>query len=299
MDTENRNHDSGPPPGTDARASQPVAPEEQVPKSKAKRSNPVARWLRRVYRTIPQDKNGRLLWGRWLWRLTWKAGLYFFGITAALVLLYSFLPVPLTPLMVIRTAQQAGDAGRDVRLYKDWTALQNISPQLQLAVVCAEDQLFLEHQGFDLEAIEKAYKHNQKSKRKRGASTISQQTAKNVFLWPGRSWVRKGLEVYFTFLIELAWSKKRIMTNYLNVIEFGDGIYGAEAAAHYYFHKPAKNLNREEAALLAAVLPNPLRYSVAKPTAYVRQRQQWIMRQMRAWGGKIDYDAPNTPSAEE
>jgi monofunctional biosynthetic peptidoglycan transglycosylase len=258
-------------------------------------SNIFARTLRRWYRSIPQDEQGRLLWGRWLGRLFLKASLWFFGISVGLVVLYSFLPVPFTPLMLIRCGQQATDTQRDVRLYKDWQRLQNISPQLQLAVVCAEDQLFLEHSGFDLEAIEKAYSNNQKSKRVRGASTISQQTAKNVFLWPARSWLRKGLEVYFTFLVELVWSKKRIMTNYLNVIEFGDGIYGAEAAAHHYFAKSAKNLNREEAAMLAAVLPNPLKYSVKNPSTYVRQRQQWILRQMRMWGGKIDYEKPNTP----
>jgi monofunctional biosynthetic peptidoglycan transglycosylase len=153
----------------------------------------------------------------------------------------------------------------------------------------------LEHEGFDFEAIEKAYKHNKTHKRKRGASTISQQTAKNVFLWPARSWMRKGLEVYFTFLIEVLWSKERIMTVYLNIIEFGDGIYGAEAAAQHYYGVSAQKLNRDQAAMLAAVLPAPLRYSVKNPQNNVRERQRWILSQMRMWGGRIDYDEPNTP----
>ncbi len=221
--------------------------------------------------------------------------LWFFGITIGLTILYRFLPVPFTPLMIIRSFQQAADSNRDFRWEKDWVSFDNISPRLQLAVVCAEDQEFLEHIGFDFEAIEKAMEHNQKSKRTRGASTISQQTAKNVFLWPSRSWIRKGLEVYFTFLIEMIWSKERIMTAYLNVIEFGDGVYGAEAAAQRFFGKSAKNLNAAEAALMASVLPNPIKRSVAKPSRQVRQRQRWVLSQMRMWGGKIDYDEPNTP----
>ncbi|MCY7328620.1 MAG: monofunctional biosynthetic peptidoglycan transglycosylase, partial [Saprospiraceae bacterium] len=156
-----------------------------------------------------------------------------------------------------------------------------------------------EHNGFDLDAIEKAYNYNLNHERKRGASTISQQTAKNVFLWPSRSWLRKGFEIYFTFLIEMFWSKERIMTAYLNVIEFGDGIYGAEAAAQHFFHKNAKKLTREEAAVMAAVLPNPLVYSATNPPRNVRDKQQFILRQMRMWGGKLDYDNPNTPKKSE
>lgn len=254
-----------------------------------------ARILRSWYRGIPKDENGSLLWARYMRRLALRLTLWFFGLSIGLTALYSFIPVPFTLLMVQRTVEQMFDSGRDVRWEKDWVSLSEISPYLQLAVVCAEDQEFLEHEGFDFKAIEKAYKHNQKSTRKRGASTISQQTAKNVFLWPSRSWLRKGLEVYFTFLIETLWSKERIMTAYLNVIEYGDGIYGAEAAARHYFHKSAKDLNRKEAALLAAVLPNPLVYSVANPQPNVRERQNWIVRQMRYWGGKLDYEDPNTP----
>lgn len=197
--------------------------------------------------------------------------------------------------MVQRTWEQAWDSERDVRIDNYWVSFRELSPHLQLAVVCAEDQDFLEHEGFDFEAIEKAYKFNKTHKRKRGASTISQQTAKNVFLWPSRSWFRKGLEVYFTFLIETVWSKERIMSSYLNIIEFGDGIYGAEAAAQHFFKKSAKNLNRQEAALMAACLPNPLIYKIDQPSGEVRRRQQWILSQMRMWGGKIDYEDPNTP----
>ncbi len=235
---------------------------------------------------------------RWLLyfrRALARLAFWFLAITVGGVILYRFVPVWITPLMIIRTVQQATDYQRTVRWQQDWVPFEQLSPYLQLAVVCAEDQAFLEHWGFDFQAIEKAIEHNRKSRRLRGASTISQQTAKNVFLWPGRSWIRKGLEVYFTFLIETLWSKERIMTVYLNVIEFGDGIYGAEAAAKHFFNKPARRLNREEAALLAAVLPNPLKRNAARPTALVRNRQQWILSQMRMWGGTINYEEPNTP----
>jgi monofunctional biosynthetic peptidoglycan transglycosylase len=251
--------------------------------------------LRRWYRNIPKDEQGSPRWGLYVRRLVFRLALWFFGVTIGLVLLYAVLPVPVTPLMLQRCWEQSRDDSREVRLKHDWVPFKEISPHLQLAVVCAEDQTFLEHVGFDFEAIEKAYEHNKKSKRKRGASTISQQTAKNAFLWPSRSWLRKGLEVYFTFLIETIWSKKRIMAVYLNSIEFGDGIYGAEAAARHFFGKSARELNRQESALLASVLPNPLKYRVDAPSANVRQRQQWVIGQMRMWGGKIDYEEPNTP----
>ncbi|MBK6930687.1 MAG: monofunctional biosynthetic peptidoglycan transglycosylase [Saprospirales bacterium] len=234
-------------------------------------------------------------WGLYFRRLVIRLVLWFFGLTIGFTILYRFLPVPLTPLMVVRSIEQSGNPERKVRCDKDWVPFSQLSPKLQLAVVCAEDQEFLEHEGFDFSAIEKAYKYNKTHRRKRGASTISQQTAKNVFLWPSRSWIRKGLEVYFTFLIEVLWSKERIMTVYLNVIEFGDGIYGAEAASRHFFKKSAKDLSTQEAALMASVLPNPLKRSVAKPNNLVRQRQRWIISQMRMWGGKIDFEDPNTP----
>jgi monofunctional biosynthetic peptidoglycan transglycosylase len=251
--------------------------------------------LKRWYDRLPRREEGQVRWLLYFRRALARLAFWFLAITVGGVILYRFVPVWITPLMIIRTVQQATDHRRTVRWQQDWVPFEHLSPYLQLAVVCAEDQAFLEHWGFDFQAIEKAIEHNRKSRRLRGASTISQQTAKNVFLWPGRSWIRKGLEVYFTFLIETLWSKERIMTVYLNVIEFGDGIYGAEAAAKHFFNKPARRLNREEAALLAAVLPNPLKRNAARPTALVRNRQQWILSQMRMWGGTINYEEPNTP----
>ena len=166
----------------------------------------------------------------------------------------------------------------------DWVSLDEISPNMQLAVIAAEDQKFPHHWGFDFEAIQKAFKFNEKSRRTRGASTISQQTAKNLVLWHGQSWFRKGLEVPTTALMEIFWSKERILEVYLNIAEFGNGIFGVEAASRYYFKKSAKNLTQSEAALLAAVLPNPIIYKVNKPSALVRQKQSWIMRQMNGLG---------------
>lgn len=216
-----------------------------------------------------------------LWRILWKTMLWFFGLSILSVILFRFIPVPFTPLMIIRSCEQLSD-GEDIKLKKDWVSRNEISPHLSLAVVASEDQRFPDHFGFDFDAIEKAVEHNQKKKKRtvRGASTISQQTAKNVFLWPGRSWFRKGLEVYFTLLIELFWSKERILEVYLNVIETGNGIYGAEASARHYFNKPAKKLTRHEAALIAAVLPAPRKWSVTKPSSAVLRRQAWIVRNM-------------------
>lgn len=223
-----------------------------------------------------------------LWRFTWKLMLGFFVLSISSVLLFRWIPVPVTPLMLIRCVQQKMD-GKPITLKKSWEPLDKLAPDLQLAVVCSEDQNFLRHHGFDYEAIEKALDYNDNHKRKRGASTISQQTAKNVFLWPGRSWVRKGLEVYFTFLIECCWNKERIMTVYLNVIEMGDGIYGAEAASKECFHKTAHTLNKSECATIAAVLPNPLKFNAAHPDAYIQARRMWILNQMGLWGGVLNY----------
>jgi monofunctional biosynthetic peptidoglycan transglycosylase len=191
--------------------------------------------------------------------------------------------------MIIRCAQQKSE-GKDMTLKHDWVSIEEISPKLQLAVVCSEDQNYLKHYGFDFAAIEKAMSFNEKGKKIRGASTISQQTAKNVFLWPGRSYVRKGFEAYFTLLIETFWSKERIMEVYLNSIEMGRGIYGAEAAARYWFHKPAKALSKDESAALAAILPNPLKYVANPPSPYVEKRKGWIKKQMSFWGNQLDYD---------
>ncbi len=185
--------------------------------------------------------------------------------------------------MVIKNIEQAS-TDKETGWKHDWVPIEEISKNLQIAVMCSEDQLFLKHNGFDIKAIEKAYDNNKKGKKIRGASTISQQTAKNVFLWPERSWLRKGLEAYFTFLIELIWSKERIMEVYLNSIEMGPGIYGAEAASLYWFKKSAVNLTKYEAAAIAAILPSPLRYRANPATAYIQGRKSWIVNQMHYFG---------------
>jgi monofunctional biosynthetic peptidoglycan transglycosylase len=207
---------------------------------------------------------------------------WFFILSIVTVIIYRFVPPPFTPLMIIRCTQQLFDKDKHVRLSKDWVSLDEMSPALPLAVMAAEDQRFEEHFGFDFEAIKKAEQYNKlhHGKRVKGASTISQQTAKNVFLIPSRSWVRKGFEVYFTFLIELFWNKHRILEVYLNEIEMGEGIYGAEAAAQEYFHKPAKSLSIRQSALIASVLPNPRKWSPAKPSAFIERKSQRIILYM-------------------
>ncbi len=207
----------------------------------------------------------------------------FFSSTLLLTLVYIFLNPPLTPLMVVRSSSQLFSSEK-VQLSKTWIPIDSISPYLVQAVIASEDNHFQDHWGFDFEAIQKASKLNQKGGKMRGASTISQQTAKNVFLWPDRSWVRKGFEVYFTGMIELCWSKKRIMEVYLNVIEMGDGIYGAEMAAQTFFKKSAKKLNRNEAALIAAVLPNPRKWHPNAPSPYISHKQQRILQAMNKVG---------------
>jgi monofunctional biosynthetic peptidoglycan transglycosylase len=201
------------------------------------------------------------------------------------VLLFRWVNPPSSAFML--QSRLAAWAARDPAYVfrQHWVNLQKISPNLPLAVVASEDQKFPEHHGFDVEAIEKAYALNQHSHRIHGASTISQQVAKNLFLWSGRSYFRKGLEAWFTVLIEGCWPKRRILEVYLNIAEFGSGIYGAEAAAQHFFHKSAARLTRSDAAVLAAVLPSPERYSVAAPSRYVQQRREWIMGQMQALGG--------------
>ncbi|MCB6900948.1 monofunctional biosynthetic peptidoglycan transglycosylase [Hoylesella buccalis] len=194
------------------------------------------------------------------------------------VVAYRFIPVYITPLMVIRCFEKG-----ELKMHHHWVAMDDISRHMPVAVMASEDQRFLLHHGFDYNAIEKAAVHNIKNKtgKKRGASTITQQTAKNVFLWPGRSWVRKGFEVYFTALIELIWSKQRIMEVYLNSIEMGDMIYGVDAVARYHFGKTASDLSRSECALIAATLPNPIRFSSKAPSGYVRLRQRKIEHEMK------------------
>ena len=228
-------------------------------------------------------KNNKSIRSR-IFRFFWKAALWFLGLSLAFVVLFKFVPVPVTPLMIIRLGEQLAD-GKELRLKHDWVSIDEISTHLPLAVVCSEDQNFMNHSGFDIKAIERSIDASKRgSKRLRGASTISQQTAKNVFLWPGRSWVRKGFEVYFTVLIEFAWSKERIMEVYLNSIEMGNGIYGAEAAARHYWETSAQNLTKRQAAAIAAVLPNPRRYSANPPGPYVQSRIGWITAQMNNWG---------------
>ena len=203
------------------------------------------------------------------------------------IALFSILPVPFSAVMLERQigAWLSGDF--HYVAHSDWVGMDEISPWMGLAAIAAEDQKFPEHWGFDVPAIEKALAHNERQEnRVRGASTLSQQTAKNLFLWDGRSWLRKGLEAGLTVGIETVWSKKRILTVYLNIAEFGEGTFGVEAASRRYFHKPASKLTASEAALLAAVLPNPIRFRADAPSGYVRSRQAWILRQMRQLGGE-------------
>ena len=206
----------------------------------------------------------------------------FVASTILSVVALQFVPVYFTPLMFMRCFEQVGE-GKDLKLKHHWVPLDKISPSLPMAVMASEDAKFLQHHGFDFQAIEKAAKRNSKhpEKRRLGASTISQQTAKNVFLWPGRSWVRKGFEVYFTALIELMWSKERIMEVYLNSIEMGDGIYGADAVAKEHFNTDALSLSKAQCALIAATLPNPRKFSSKNPSGYMLKRQARIMREMR------------------
>lgn len=240
----------------------------------------------------------KFLAGMVIWQILKKLIMYFLAITLLLVIIFKWVPVPITPLMVIRCVEQKRD-GKDVKLKNDWEPLSSISNNLQLAVICTEDQNFLIHNGFDFSAIKKAIRENKWKKRKRGASTISQQTAKNLFLWQGRSWIRKGLEVYFTFLIEVFWSKQRIMEVYLNIIEMGDGIYGAEAASQIYFSRSASNLTNKQAAAIAVILPNPRKFSATNPSGYTQKRQRFALRQMRYWGGTLNYERPQKLEEKE
>ena len=206
-------------------------------------------------------------------------GLWIAGIVA-----FSFLPVPFSAVMIERQLGAWFDGDFHYVAHSDWAGMDDISPWMPLAVIASEDQKFPSHWGFDVQAIQSVL--DNEDGRLRGASTLSQQTAKNVFLWDGRSWVRKGLEAGLTVGIETVWTKRRILTVYLNVAEFGRGVFGVEEASRRYFHKPASRLTMSEAALLAAVLPNPIRFRADAPSAYVRQRQQWILRQMRQLGGE-------------
>lgn len=224
---------------------------------------------------------------RKVFRWIWKATLWFIGLSILSVIIFKWVPVPITPLMITRAVENKLE-GKDALLTHDWVSIENISPNLQKAVIASEDGNFLKHNGFDFKAMQKAFKNNQKGKRLKGGSTISQQTAKNVFLWQGRSYVRKGLEAYFTVLIELIWGKERIMEVYLNSIEMGNGVYGAESAARHWYRKSAVDLTKQEAAGIAAILPNPRKYKATNSSSYINRRKDKIVRVMQHIG-KIDY----------
>ena len=217
---------------------------------------------------------------RFIKKLLLSLVLFFFGSTLLAVVAYRFVPVYVTPLMFIRAVEHA-KTGEQILWKHSWKSLDKISPHMPVAVMASEDQRFLLHHGFDYDAIASAAKRNKEGGKVYGASTISQQTAKNVFLWPGRSWVRKGFEAYFTVLIELFWSKQRIMEVYLNSIETGTSLYGIEAVAQANFGKQASELSRSECALIAATLPNPHRFSSKSPSSYVLLRQRWVQKQMK------------------
>jgi monofunctional biosynthetic peptidoglycan transglycosylase len=237
----------------------------------------------------------RRRWRAWLWRLP----LLFLAITVLQVLLLRFIDPPFTAFMAARQLEAVASGDFSFRIAYDWRDLEDISRNVPLAMIASEDQNFANHNGFDFQAIEKARVHNERAeerarkrnkpvKRIRGASTISQQTAKNLFLWKGKGitrWARKGLEVWYTVLIETLWPKSRIIEVYVNTVELGNGVYGAQAAARTYFRKDANRLAPAEAARMAAVLPNPRRYSIARPGPYVQRRSNAIQRQMRYMGG--------------
>ncbi len=222
-----------------------------------------------------------------LYRFLVKSFLWFLGISIFFVVLFKFVPVPFTPLMVIRGIENKS-VGKEIYFSHNWEPIENISVNLQKAVIASEDGTFLVHNGFDFRAMEKAYNSNERGRKIKGGSTISQQTAKNVFLWQGRSYLRKGLEAYFTVLIELIWGKERIMEVYLNSIEMGDGVYGAQAAAEHWYRKDASSLTPQQAAGIAAILPNPRKYSATSSSSYINTRKGKILRVMQHIG-KIKY----------
>ena len=229
---------------------------------------------KRSIKTNSSRKGNRFFW------VVGKLVFWFFAITILWVLAYRFINPPITLLMIQRDFERK-DNSKSKNVSRKWIGYDELSRNLKIAAIAGEDVNFLKHWGFDLNAMEKAYQKNKRGTKVRGGSTISQQTAKNVFLWPGRSYIRKAFEAYFTALIELLWNKERILEVYLNVIEMGDGIYGAESATQKYYGKSAVSLSKGEAALLVAVLPNPIRWSPIKPTAYIYHKQYLILRNMR------------------
>lgn len=222
-----------------------------------------------------------------IFRWIWKAMLWCLGLSILSVIIFKWVPIPFTPLMITRIIEFKLDG--DVAIYSHkWVPLEDISPNLPKAVIASEDGNFLKHSGFDFKAMQKALKNNSKGKRLKGGSTISQQTAKNVFLWQGRSYLRKGLEAYFTVLIELIWGKHRIMEVYLNSIEMGDGVYGAQEAARHWYSKKAIDLTPTEAAGIAAILPNPRKFNASNSSSYINKRKDKIIKLMRHIG-RIEY----------
>lgn len=237
-------------------------------------------FLRRFF--VPKNLHGVKAW---LWFLTSRIGFAVANFYLCLTLIFSVIPVPFSAYMVQKKVENLLHS--DYRIDYDWVSIDDIAWQMQMAVIAGEDQNFDNHFGIDVNAVLIALKRNAKSDKKpRGASTISQQTVKNLYLWHGTSWVRKGLEIPLTFLVESLWSKRRVLEVYLNIAEFGRGIFGVEAAAKHYFGKSAKNLTQQEAALLAASLPNPFIYQVNRPNNTMRKRQQWIIRQVQNLGGR-------------
>ncbi|MBC7429324.1 MAG: monofunctional biosynthetic peptidoglycan transglycosylase [Bacteriovorax sp.] len=214
---------------------------------------------------------------RHAFRILLRTAILFLILSVGITIFYRFVPVPYTPLMLWRSTASIFTEDKFVGIDKKWIPIEQISKSMQQSVIKSEDYKFYQHHGFDFEAIEKAMQYNKTHKKTKGASTISQQTAKNVFLWPARSWVRKGLEAYFTVLIETLWPKERILECYLNVIELGKGVYGVEAASQKFFKRPASKLNSSQAALMAAVLPNPIRFRIDRPSRYISNRQRKIM----------------------
>ncbi len=223
---------------------------------------------------MPSNNKKNRSWARRLFRLLTKIFVYGFLLSIVYILFCKWINPPFTITQLSAIIEGNG-------IHRDYISYDHMGSNIKLAVMAGEDQLFPDHNGFDFKSIQKAMKHNQKSKSLRGASTISQQTAKNVFLWQHGGWFRKGLEVYFTFMIEHLWSKQRILEMYLNVAEMGPGIFGVEAAAHHYFHKDASQLSRAEAAQIAACLPNPVKFTIRPMSARVRYRYPWIVNQMR------------------
>jgi len=234
----------------------------------------------------PAKKHSKSFGAKVKWFLL-KVMLWFFGLSIASVVLFKFVPVPFTPLMVIRYFENKA-AGKEIHFSHNWEPIDKISMNLQKAVIASEDGTFLTHNGFDFIAMQKAYKSNERGRKIKGGSTISQQTAKNVFLWQGRSYLRKGLEAYFTVLIEIIWGKKRIMEVYLNSIEMGDGVYGAYAATEHWYRRDASSLTMQQAAGIAAILPNPRKYKATSSSSYINRRKDKIVRIMRHIG-KIEY----------